>query len=313
MITSNIHVCSSCNAENTLIIDFSSGQIACTNCGVVIEDRIIDETSEWRNFGSENPGNGNTDHNRVGGPINPYLDEVSLSTKIATKNKKSALAKFTSRAFESGNRSILRGMEKIEELAIKLELLMSIVEKSKDVYKNVIDNKKLKGRSLEGIIAAIFFHVCRQNNSNRSLQDIISRLKLDKKEFVRCFKSIEHLISSSNDRDNIENTVGLTNVFCNKLDIEVKIKSIALEITREVCEQELLAGRNPATVASSCILYTLIINKITPNKKEISNVAQIGESTINLALGIIMEHRNEVTPQQHKHLLANIGSSTTKI
>ena len=40
---------------------------------------LIDETSEWRNFGSE--GNG-ADMNRVGGPINSHLDNSGLSTVI---------------------------------------------------------------------------------------------------------------------------------------------------------------------------------------------------------------------------------------
>lgn len=302
MITSNIQSCPICNSVNTIIIDYTAGQIVCSSCATVIEDRIIDETSEWRNFSNENPNTG-TDQNRVGGPINPYLDEVSLTTKIATKNNKGPLAKFKHRAFESGNRSILRGMEKIEELAIKLELLMSIVEKSKDVYKNVIDNKKLKGRSLDGIIAAIFYHVCRQNNANRSLQDIVNRLKLDKKEFVRCFKAIEPLITSSTDRDNTENTVGLSNVFCNKLELPVKIKSTAADITREVCEKELLAGRNPNTVASACLCFTLLLTGTIPNKKEISEVSKIGESTIQQALSIILSNRNEITPVQYKSLL----------
>ncbi len=306
MITSSIHSCPHCNAENSIITDFTSGQVACTNCGCVIDDRIIDETSEWRNFSSENPGSGGTDQNRVGGPLNPYLDEVSLSTKIATKNNKGPLAKFKHRAFESGNRSILRGMEKIEELAIKLELLMSIVEKSKDVYKNVIDNKKLKGRSLEGIIAAIFYHVCRQNNANRSLQDIVNRLKLNKKEFVRCFKSIEPLITSSTDRDNVENTIGLSNVFCNKLEIAIKIKSIAADITREICEKEILAGRNPNTVAAACICYTLMLHNIPINRKDISSISQIGETTIQSALNIILSMKADVTPHQYKHMIENL-------
>lgn len=303
MITSNIHSCPHCFTENTIIIDFTSGQVACTNCGCVVEDRIIDETSEWRNFSNENPGSGASDQNRVGGPINPYLDEVSLSTKISTKNNKGPLAKYKHRAFESGNRSILRGMEKIEELAIKLELLMSIVEKSKDVYKTVMDNKKLKGRSLEGIIAAIFYHVCRQNSANRSLSDIVTRLKINKKEFVRCFKSIEPLITSSTDRDNVENTVGLSNLFCNKLEIPIKIKSIAADITREVCEKELLAGRNPNTVASACIFYTSLLTDFKIDKKEISKISQISEITITNALNVIIQSRNEITPFQYKSLL----------
>lgn len=306
MITSTVHSCRFCNSENTIVCDFTYGQIACTNCGVVVDDRIIDETSEWRNFSSENTGNGSTDHNRVGGPLNPYLDEVTLSTKIHTKNNKGPLAKFKHRAFESGNRSIQRGLDKIEELAIKLDLLMAIVEKSKDVYKNVIDNKKLKGRSLEGISAAILYHVCRQNNANRSLQDIVSKLKLEKKEFVRCFKSIEPLISSEYDRGNIENTVGLTHVYCNKLDIDIKIRTAAEEITKEVCEKEYLAGRNPSTVAGACIMFTLNLFNEQYERKDLSKVSQIGESTIQNAYQIIKNNKEDITPQLYKDRLVNI-------
>ena len=71
MYTLNIDRCTLCNSENTIITDFNSGQVACTNCGAVLDDRIIDETSEWRNFSSENPGSSSSDPNRVGGPINP--------------------------------------------------------------------------------------------------------------------------------------------------------------------------------------------------------------------------------------------------
>ncbi len=41
--------CSYCKAKNTITCDFKTGQVACTNCGTVQEDRIIDETQDWRN------------------------------------------------------------------------------------------------------------------------------------------------------------------------------------------------------------------------------------------------------------------------
>lgn len=303
MITTNVHSCVECGAENSVITDFNNGQIACTNCAIVLEDGLVDETSEWRNFSAENPGSGNVDHNRVGGPLNPYLDEVSLSTKIHTNSNRGPLAKFKNRAFESGSRSILRGMEKIEEIAIKLDLLMSIVAKSKDVYKTVIDNKKLKGRSLEGIIAAILYHVCRQDNANRPLSDFVTKLKLDKKEFVRCFNSIRELIASSNDSNVTENTIALTNRFCNNLEYDVKFRTIAKEITNEVCEKEIIAGRNPNTVAAACICYTFLLHNKTPDKKQLSSVSNIGENTITSALNVIIQHREEITPLKYQSLL----------
>lgn len=306
MITTNIHSCPYCNTENSIITDFTAGEIVCSNCGVVIEDKVIDETLEIRKFSSEN-GTSSPDNNRVGGPSNQYLDEVTLSTKIFVKNNNNAIAKYKYRSFESGNRSILRGLEKIEELGTKLELLLSIVDKSKDVYKNVIENKKLKGRSLDGIIAAIFYHVCRQCNSNRSMQDIINRLNIDKKEFVRCFKSIEPLIKKSDDKGNVDNTIGLTTVFCNKLEFEGKFRSACESVTRFVCEQEILAGKNPNTVAAACILYTSMLLKSKDiDKAVISKVSNMTAPTINNALNEIIKKKDEITPLEFKHLISNI-------
>jgi transcription initiation factor TFIIB len=308
MITSNIHSCNFCNSENTIITDFSAGEIVCSNCGVVIDDKIIDETLETRRFSSEN-GNGGEDNNRVGGPSNPYLNEVTLSTKISVKDKKNPINKYSYRSFESGDRSIIRGLDKIEELGTKLELLLSVVNKSKDVYKVIISNKKLKGRSLDGIIAAIFYHVCRQSNANRSLQDVINRLKIDKKEFVRCFKSIEPLMTKEHDKGNIENTVGLATVFSNKLDFEGKFRSACETVTRSVCEQELLAGRNPNTVAAACILFTShLLNPISGivNKTNLCNVSNMTFHTITISFNEIMKRREEIIPFEYKHLLGNL-------
>jgi len=83
----------------------------------------------------------------------------------------------------------------------------------------------------------------------------------------------------------------------------VKTKSIAADITREVCEKELLAGRNPNTVAAACLCYTMLLLNTIPNKKEISEVSKIGESTIQQALTIILSNRNEITPIQYKSML----------
>jgi transcription initiation factor TFIIIB Brf1 subunit/transcription initiation factor TFIIB len=53
----------------------------CTACGLVQQSRIIDETSEWRNFGSDH-GDGKSNANRVGGRLNPYLSDFGLSTVV---------------------------------------------------------------------------------------------------------------------------------------------------------------------------------------------------------------------------------------
>ena len=306
MITTNTNICKLCNSENTIITDFSEGVIVCSNCGYVVEDKIIDETLEIRKFSNENGGT-QEDNNRVGGPTNPYLNGLTLSTKILVKDRRNPLSRYSHRGFESGNRSIIRGLEKIDELGSKLELLLSITNKSKDIYKEIIENRSLRGRSLDGIIAAIFYHVCRQCNANRSIQDIVNKLKIDKKEFVRCFKTIEPYMIKGNHKGNIEIICGLVTVFCNKLDYKGTFRSSCEEITRLVCEQELLAGKNPNTVAASCILYTSkLIKTEEVDRARLSEVSNMTLTTIHNALNEIIKKKDDITPIKYKHLIENV-------
>ncbi len=87
----SLESCTECK-QNDLVIKKSEGIIVCQNCGLVQQQRIIDESSEWRNFSSES-GSSGVDPNRVGGPINPLLEQSGISTVVGGGNQ-SELSKF---------------------------------------------------------------------------------------------------------------------------------------------------------------------------------------------------------------------------
>lgn len=311
MITSSYERCFVCGAENTIVTDYINGQIACTNCACVLDDRVIDETSEWRNFSNENPGNQSSDPNRVGGPINPFLDEINLTTTISTHKNSGTLAKWKYRSLGSGNRSLLRGFKKLDELAAKLDLLTSIVEKSKDTLKKVEESKKLKGRSLDSVIAAIFFYACRQCNAPRTIKDIVQALKLEKKDVTRCYNSIRSIIQSPEDVPILTNTIGLVSIYCNKLGVDNKTKKAANDIAEQVCQSEIIAGRNPSSVAAASICFALnLIND--PNqkilKKDIAVISKTTENTIQSAFLKLLKYKSEITPPAWQELLHNLNN-----
>lgn len=62
-----------------LIEDYRAGDMICSECGLVVGDRVIDVGSEWRTFSNEKSG---VDPSRVGGPENPLLSGGDLSTMI---------------------------------------------------------------------------------------------------------------------------------------------------------------------------------------------------------------------------------------
>ncbi len=50
-----------------MIEDYRAGDMICSECGLVVGDRVIDVGSEWRTFSNEKGGD---DRSRVGGPEN---------------------------------------------------------------------------------------------------------------------------------------------------------------------------------------------------------------------------------------------------
>ena len=311
MITTNIERCPRCKSENSIKTDFTYGQVVCTNCGTVLDERIIDETSEWRNFSSENPGSSSNDPNRVGGPINPYMDEINLSTIIHTNSRNGVLSKWRHRSIGNGGRSLTRIFKRVEELAGKLDLQMSIIEKSKDLLVLVEKEKKLKGRSLDCIIASVFFIACRRCNAPRTLKDLVQGLQLDKKDVSRCFNCIKTIISDNSQEHRIAiNTVGLVQNYCNKLEIKNVIKRAACEISEEVCKQEIIAGRNPATVATASIFFALrLYEEYSITKKDIAEQSKTTENTINSAYQELLIHKDIITPASLKEKLPNLEKS----
>lgn len=65
--------------DSPLIEDYRAGDMICSECGLVVGDRVIDVGSEWRTFSNEKSG---VDPSRVGGPENPLLSGGDLSTMI---------------------------------------------------------------------------------------------------------------------------------------------------------------------------------------------------------------------------------------
>ena len=76
-------MCPECKRATEMVLDHAAGDMVCRECGLVLESRSIDESSEWRTFANESADN---DPVRVGGPSNPLLTDGGLVTVISKTN-----------------------------------------------------------------------------------------------------------------------------------------------------------------------------------------------------------------------------------
>src|ERR687892_2142567 len=76
--------CSICNQENTTITDPNSGEIVCSNCGMVISDRIEDTIHPEQNIYAFEEVDKKA---RTGTPYSLARHDMGLSTIIGRENK----------------------------------------------------------------------------------------------------------------------------------------------------------------------------------------------------------------------------------
>ena len=80
----SISRCSICNRKNTTITDPNSGEIICSNCGVVISDRIEDTIHPERHTYAFEEVDKKA---RTGAPYSLARHDMGLSTVIGRENK----------------------------------------------------------------------------------------------------------------------------------------------------------------------------------------------------------------------------------
>jgi transcription initiation factor TFIIB len=78
----NKTICPECRKATEVVVDHAAGDMVCAECGLVLEQHSVDESSEWRTFSDST----SSDPVRVGGPSNPLLTDGGLSTIISKPN-----------------------------------------------------------------------------------------------------------------------------------------------------------------------------------------------------------------------------------
>mmetsp|Transcript_28612 Transcript_28612/g.91240 ORF Transcript_28612/g.91240 Transcript_28612/m.91240 type:complete len:328 (+) Transcript_28612:307-1290(+) len=171
------------------------GCCAAQECGLVLEDHAVDESSEWRTF-SNSDGNG-ADPNRVGGPSNHLLRDGGLGTSIGKSADGrdaygvSNLSKLHNRG-SNPDRNLVNAFRSIAAMTDRLGLIPIIKDLACEIYKQITESRKpIRGRGASAVHAACVFIACRQEGTSRTFKEICAVAPdASKKEIGRCYKFI---------------------------------------------------------------------------------------------------------------------------
>lgn len=305
-------LCPDCNEDPpNLVEEFSSGDMVCGSCGLVLGDRIIDTRSEWRTFANDDQGN--DDPSRVGDAMNPLLNGSQLETNIAFGEGMRAreLHRAQNRAIsDKGTKALLAAYREITNLCEAINVPKTIQDAAKHIFKMTEDKKLFKGKPQEAVVAGCIFIACRQAHAPRTFREIYSLTKIPKKEIGRTFKALEKMLQTSRDEnvagsllmvDKYEATATtgaaeLCARYCNNLQFKNAhlMEKISKALAQKSSSLKDLAGRSPLSIAAAAIYMTSHLMGDPRTSREIVTVAGVSDGTIRTAYRYMYPCREEL-------------------
>lgn len=311
-------ICRDCREDPpNLREDHASGDLICGDCGLVLEQRSIDTSSEWRTFSNDDQGS--DDPSRVGDGPNALLNGAQLNTGIAfgdgNMRSKELHRAQNKTSHDKSNKSLLQAYKQIGALCDGWQLPNAVSDTAKHLFKDAEESRLFKGKSTEVMIAGCVFLACRRNNVPRSFREVMDLTKVSKKEIGKTFKSLENFLmtKSKNGKQGVTTVGGgalaftqdykgsatadpadLCQRYCSMLEMSQKTTNVAIAIATNMTKQGALAGRSPLSSAAACIYMAGHLMADVKTAKDIQAVAKVSDSTIRHAYKLLWAERDRL-------------------
>ena len=272
-------VCPECGSTE-LIGDYERAEVVCAHCGLVIDENLVDMGPEWRAFDHEQRDK----RTRVGAPITYTIHDKGLSTMIdwiPARNRAQwyRLRKWQRKIRISGatERNLAFALSELDRDSSRLGLPRSVREAASVVYRSAVDNKLIRGRSIEGVVAASLYAACRRCNVPRTLDEIAEVSRVTKKEVGRTYR---FLTRELNIKLPPTSPVDYVPRFASELGLSGEAQSRAIEIIEKAMEKGLTSGRGPTGVAAAALYIASVLLGERKTQRDVADIAGVTEVTI---------------------------------
>jgi len=297
------------NCESSLAFS-EEGFLTCTNkkCGIIYKD-IVDQTAEWRYYGADD--NQNSDPTRCGMPINPLLRESSFGCKVlcngSTTYEMRKIKRYTEwQSMPYKEKSQYDEFQRITVMSQNAGMPKLIIDDAIRYHKKISEYEMtFRGDNRDGILAASIYIACRINNYPRTAKEISTIFHLDVASATRGCKNALSIVNNlEKDMDNKEKTnFGRTKPeafierYCSKLNINSELTKLSKFIALKIEKMNFMPENTPNSIAAGVVYFIAQICKLSVSKRDVKNVSEISEVTINKCFKKIERIKDDLIPQ----------------
>jgi transcription initiation factor TFIIB len=211
------------------------------------------------------------------GTVNKDASGKPLSTSMKSTIERLRTWDSRSQTNSSADRNLRQALNEMNKLKDKLSLSDTVIQKSAYIYRKALEKKLVRGRSIQGLVAACLYAACRNTETPRTLQDISNGMNVRKKDIARCYRLIfRELELKMPVVDPIKGVSRIASI----AELGEKTKRKAIEILNQAKDSGLVAGKDPMGIAAASLYLACISTGEIKSQKEISIASGITEVTI---------------------------------
>jgi len=280
--------CPDCGSKK-LKVDSERGETVCLNCGLVVEENLVQEGPEWRAFDAEQRAS----RARAGAPLKYMNPNRGLVTEIDQYNRDTRggkiapaqqaqlyrMRKWHKRASISNSieRNLAIALTELNRVASHLGLPEIIRESSALLYRKCVEKGLIRGRQIESVVAAVLYAICRKYGIPRTLDEISQAAEIPKKEIGRTYRLITQEL---NLKIPLTNPQFYITRFVMALKLSGETQKKAQEILDQAMKKGLISGRGPMGVAAAAVYIASVLTGERRTQKEVADEAGVTEVTI---------------------------------
>jgi transcription initiation factor TFIIB len=271
-----------------MVRDVEMGEFVCGNCGLVIEESIINRGAEWRAFTPQE----SKFRARAGAPTKYSHYDKGLSTTIRVE--RDALGHplspkvrrqmwrlrrlhLRSNVHASKDRNLYRAMSELQRLSEKLHIPSSVQEMAAVIYRKTLDKDLVRGRSIKAMVAGSLYVACRFVKMPRTLKEITEASPRHLKEISRAYRRI---VQNLKIEMPIDNPIDYVTKIAEKAGVSSDVEGLAFKIIRTAKNKHATVGKDPSGLAAVALYMASKLKKEKTKQTLLAKAAGVSEVTL---------------------------------
>ncbi len=281
------------------------GERVCPDCGLVLDEDVVDQGPEWRAFDASERAN----RRRVGAPKTELLHDRGLSATIDWRDRDASGSRLSQRkrqqmqrlrtwderfrARDSRDRNLKQALGEIDRMAAALGLPENVRETASVVYRRALEADMLPGRSIEAMATGALYAAARQHGVPRSLDEFEPVSRVDRREYARAYRYLleefELAIAPPEPSEFLPR-------YASRLEVSDEIRRRAAELLEAGKREGVYSGKSPGGLCAAALYAASVLVNDRITQQDVSAALDVSAVTIRKRYRELIEADDRASP-----------------